>query len=52
MPQEILVPRNTWEDKEAYDAQARKLAGMFSENFEKFAGDTSKEVRGAGPSAE
>ncbi len=52
VPSEILTPRNTWEDKSAYDAQARKLAGMFGENFKQFADDTTKEVREAGPNAE
>jgi phosphoenolpyruvate carboxykinase (ATP) len=51
-PSEILQPRNTWEDKDAYDAQARKLAGMFRENFKQFSEDTAKEVREAGPTAE
>jgi phosphoenolpyruvate carboxykinase (ATP) len=51
-PSEILQPRNTWEDKDAYDAQARKLAGMFRENFKQFNEDTAKEVREAGPTAE
>jgi len=52
VPSEVLHPRNTWEDKTAYDAQARKLAGMFAENFKQFSGDTSREVREAGPRAE
>jgi len=34
VPPTILNPRNTWSDKGAYDAQARKLREMFQKNFE------------------
>ena len=39
VPSEVLFPRNTWADKEAYDARARKLAQDFSAHFDKAYGD-------------
>lgn len=36
VPGEILMPRNTWADKDAYDAKAKELLAMFTKNFEKF----------------
>lgn len=35
VPAEILNPRNTWEDKEAFDGRAKKLASDFSAHFDK-----------------
>lgn len=35
VPDEMLWPRNTWDDKEAYDKQARMLAKKFSDAFDK-----------------
>ena len=32
----ILIPRNTWSDKEEYDSQAIQLAEMFQANYKKF----------------
>jgi phosphoenolpyruvate carboxykinase (ATP) len=43
------MPRNTWADHSAYDAQAAKLAEMFRKNFQTFASGVSGEVAAAGP---
>jgi len=45
----ILDPRDTWTDKAAYDAQARKLVSMFAKNFEKFEAHVGADVVQAGP---
>jgi phosphoenolpyruvate carboxykinase (ATP) len=45
----LLDPRNTWDDVSAYDTQARKLAGMFRENFAKFADHVADDVNRAAP---
>ncbi len=50
VPSEVLSPRRTWSDGAAYDAQAKKLAAMFRDNFARF-GDASEAVRNAGPKA-
>ena len=51
VPAEILNPRDTWQDQAAYDAQAKKLAGMFAENFAKKYPNMPKKIAEAGPRA-
>jgi phosphoenolpyruvate carboxykinase (ATP) len=49
VPSDVLRPRDTWQDKNAYDKQAKKLADMFRKNFEKFGAFASDSVKQAGP---
>ncbi len=49
VPDDVLDPRSTWDDKTAYDAQAKKLAKMFVENFRSFDTDVDRAVVEAGP---
>ena len=45
----ILNPRATWADQAAYDVQARKLVGMFRDNFKKFEAHVGPDVLEAAP---
>ena len=49
VPSEILVPRNTWSDKEAYDKKANELAQLFVKNFAKYADKANDEILSAAP---
>lgn len=49
VPDEVLNPRETWSDKEAYDKKANELAKLFIDNFEQFADQASEEIRNAAP---
>ena len=49
VPPEVLLPRNTWSDKAAYDVSARDLAAKFAQNFKQFDGKASADVAAAGP---
>ncbi|HEU4929923.1 MAG TPA: phosphoenolpyruvate carboxykinase [Candidatus Krumholzibacteria bacterium] len=51
VPAEILTPRNTWSDKNAYDQKARELVALFEKNFAQFEQAVPAEVRAAGMSA-
>jgi phosphoenolpyruvate carboxykinase (ATP) len=49
VPDEVLDPQSTWEDKDAYDEKARELARMFAKNFERFTSSVPQHVTEAGP---
>jgi phosphoenolpyruvate carboxykinase (ATP) len=49
VPSEILIPRNAWADKTAYDKTANHLAGLFVKNFEKYASQASETILAAAP---
>ena len=46
---DILNPRDTWADKEAYDATAEKLVNLFNDNFAKFLPHVDQSVRDSAP---
>ena len=47
VPSEVLNPRNTWKDKDAYDAQAKHLTLLFEENFKQFEAAVDYKVKAA-----
>jgi len=49
VPSEILNPRNTWADKNAYDIKSKQLAREFIKNFEKYASGVNQEILDAAP---
>ena len=49
VPREVLNPRESWNDKNAYDLQAKELADLFAANFEQFSDWVPHEIVEAGP---
>jgi len=41
----LLDPRRTWDDVDAYDAQAKKLVGMFAKNFAQYETHIDEDVK-------
>ena len=46
---EILLPRNTWEDKNKYDETKQKLIGLFQKNFEQYKAQVNPNIINAAP---
>jgi phosphoenolpyruvate carboxykinase (ATP) len=49
VPSEILNPRQTWADQDAYDRKANELAQLFVKNFDKYASQANEEILSAAP---
>lgn len=52
VPDEVLVPKNTWENPEKFDETAKKLVRLFNKNFETYADEADPSVLAAAPSAD
>ncbi len=48
VPDQLMHPRETWADQDAYESAARRLAERFVENFEKF-GKAAADLAVVGP---
>jgi phosphoenolpyruvate carboxykinase (ATP) len=49
IPRELLNPSLAWSNKEAFNKEVRKLAGMFGKAFALYESDVDEKVRLAGP---
>ena len=49
VPAEILMPKNTWDDKAKFDEVEEKLVKLFQENFKQFEAKVNPEINAAGP---
>lgn len=49
VPSEILIPKNTWKDKDNYDKVKAKLVKLFQNNFKSFEAKVNAEIVHAGP---
>ncbi|MBT8285894.1 MAG: phosphoenolpyruvate carboxykinase (ATP) [Flavobacteriaceae bacterium] len=49
VPSEVLIPKNTWDDKSRYNDVKNKLVNLFNENFKKFEENVNQDIVNAGP---
>lgn len=52
VPRSILRPRSSWDDVDAYDRRAARLAAAFARNFSQYREAVAAEVAAAGPSVQ
>ncbi len=52
VPEKVLNPADTWDDKAAYEDKYIQLASLFVENFKKFSSGCPAEIVKAGPNRE
>ncbi|MBN1681712.1 MAG: phosphoenolpyruvate carboxykinase (ATP) [Anaerolineae bacterium] len=51
VPSEVLIPRNTWKNPDAYDVKARDLVGRFHDYMKQFEDKMSAATKAAAPKA-
>ena len=49
VPDEVMLPKNCWNNPDAYDRQASQLASLFQKNFSSYERSASAEILAAGP---
>lgn len=49
VPDDVLIPRQTWADPTAYDRKARELAREFRDNFRQYEDEATEKMKAAGP---
>jgi len=52
VPEDMLLPENTWDDSAEYRRAAEQLAAQFRENFRQYEDQAGPEIRRAGPSSD
>ncbi|CAN5225437.1 phosphoenolpyruvate carboxykinase (ATP) [soil metagenome] len=49
VPSELLIPKNTWENKKKHEEVKKNLVNLFKENFKRFEAKVNQEIVAAGP---
>ena len=51
VPDALLIPKNTWDDKKGFEATKSKLIALFRKNFKQFEAGVNAEIIAAGPAS-